>query len=356
VRVFSILENLILWQAGCVFKSMMRYYMHDGPAAFRFELAGALDSNDAARLEQEWHTASSVMRGRTLIIDLSFVTAIDEAVRGLFQRWYEAGAQFAAGSELSRELVERITGRPFLRNLPLAPTYHPWTSLRTILIAILVILASPMARAAAVDDGASLAFARFVSRATARPDGRDVTVEIDASLPKMGKAGRLQAIRHLGPTGTPQYQRIQSQGDSTVKQEVIARYLAIEQQTSARPASWLAVNTDNYKFRYAASIAGPGYRFYVFTIRPRHRREGLMDGKIWIDGDTGEVVHQQGRLARHGSIFVRAIDMVRDTGPRVDSPYVRVTRIDVETRLFGPAALTIRERPALPMVNGEGWR
>jgi hypothetical protein len=88
--------------------------MHEGPAAFRFELAGDLDAADAATLEQDWQTASPSMRNRTLIIDLSFVTGVDEAVRSLFRRWYAGGAEFAAGSKWSRELVESITGRPFI--------------------------------------------------------------------------------------------------------------------------------------------------------------------------------------------------------------------------------------------------
>lgn len=91
----------------------MRYYMHQGPAAFRFELAGDLQAPDAAILAQEWQAASPVMRSRILIIDLSFVTGIDQAVRRLFRRWYLEGAQFAAGSERSRELTGSITGRPF---------------------------------------------------------------------------------------------------------------------------------------------------------------------------------------------------------------------------------------------------
>jgi hypothetical protein len=104
---------------------MMRYYMHDGPAAFRFELAGDLDANDAARLEQDWRTASSIVKARTLIVDVSFVTGIDEAALGLFKRWYSGGAQFAAGSKLSRELVESITEQPFAQGLPHAPTFQP---------------------------------------------------------------------------------------------------------------------------------------------------------------------------------------------------------------------------------------
>ncbi len=110
---------------------MMRYYMHDGPSAFRFELAGDLDANDAARLEQDWRTASSIAGTRTLILDLSFVTGMDETARSLFRHWHAAGAEFAAGSKRSRELVELITERPFTRELPHSPTFQPRFSIKS---------------------------------------------------------------------------------------------------------------------------------------------------------------------------------------------------------------------------------
>jgi hypothetical protein len=110
---------------------MMRYYMHDGPAAFRFELAGDLGDGDAARLEQDWYTASSIVGNRTLIIDLRFVTGIDAGARTLFRRWYQAGAEFVAASKQSRELVESITDRPFTPELPHPPTYQSWFSLKS---------------------------------------------------------------------------------------------------------------------------------------------------------------------------------------------------------------------------------
>lgn len=335
----------------------MRYYMHDGPAAFRFELAGVLDSNDARSLEQDWRTASSVIGERILILDMSFVTGLDDAVRILFRRWYDEGAQFAANSKRSRELVELITGRPFIgAPLPAPPTYRPWHSLRTILLALMTLVLLTPAMAWAGDDGASLAFARFVSHSSESVDPGVTEVEITASLRQMGKNGQLDALRHRGPAGEPEYEVIRSQGDSTVKQQVIARYLTLEQQASARPASWLAVTTENYKFRYEGSIESGSQKFYVFEIRPRRHRDGLISGQIWIDGATGELVHQEGRLTKHGSVFVRSIEMVREAGPRVDLPYVRVTRIDIETRVFGRAELTIRERPALEISNTEGWR
>jgi hypothetical protein len=106
----------------------MHYYMHAGPAAFRFELAGDLDAGDAARLEQEWRGASLTIGNCALVVDMSFVTGIDEAARSLFRRWYARGAEFAAGSKESRELVESITGRAYERETSREATFRPWFS------------------------------------------------------------------------------------------------------------------------------------------------------------------------------------------------------------------------------------
>jgi hypothetical protein len=106
----------------------MRYYIHAGPAAFRFELAGDLKAGDAARLEREWRGASVTIGHRALVVDMSFVTGIDETVRRLFRHWYTRGAEFAAGSKESRELVESITERPYTRETSREPTFQPWFS------------------------------------------------------------------------------------------------------------------------------------------------------------------------------------------------------------------------------------
>jgi hypothetical protein len=107
---------------------VIRYYIHTGPAAFRFELAGNLDADDAARLEREWRGASLSIGNRVLVVDMSFVTGIDEAARSLFRRWYARGAEFAAVSKEARELVESITERPYTRETSREPTFQPWFS------------------------------------------------------------------------------------------------------------------------------------------------------------------------------------------------------------------------------------
>jgi hypothetical protein len=90
----------------------LQYYMHDGPTAFRFELAGDLNHEDARRLDQAWRTASSVVGHRRLIVDMTFVTGVDAQGRALIARWHRGGAQLIANSKASRALAESILGKP----------------------------------------------------------------------------------------------------------------------------------------------------------------------------------------------------------------------------------------------------
>jgi hypothetical protein len=90
----------------------LQYYMHDGPTAFRFELAGSLNHEDARRLDQAWRTASSVIGHRRLIVDMTFVTGVDAQGRALITRWHRGGAQLIANSKASRALAESILGKP----------------------------------------------------------------------------------------------------------------------------------------------------------------------------------------------------------------------------------------------------
>jgi hypothetical protein len=90
----------------------LQYYMHDGPSAFRFELAGDLYEDGARQLDQDWRTASSVIDGRTLIVDMTFVTHADKAGRDLLARWHRDGAHIVAKSKESRELAELALGKP----------------------------------------------------------------------------------------------------------------------------------------------------------------------------------------------------------------------------------------------------
>ena len=118
------------------------YYMHDGPRSFRFELAGNLGGSDAQKLDQAWRTASSTLDGKTVAVDVTFLTGVDEKARLLLERWWRAGAHFVANSAPSRILVESITGQPYApAGNAVGPTFEPLftaSSFRATLAALVV--------------------------------------------------------------------------------------------------------------------------------------------------------------------------------------------------------------------------
>jgi hypothetical protein len=103
----------------------------------------------ARRLEQDWRTASSTLGDRRRIIDMTFVTGVDEDGNALITRWHREGAWFIASSAASRALVEAILGEALPEALPYPGdpivSERTWTPFRTSLrlrTATLVLLAT----------------------------------------------------------------------------------------------------------------------------------------------------------------------------------------------------------------------
>jgi hypothetical protein len=88
------------------------YYIHDGPAVFGFQIKGFINDEGAQRLDQVWRTASSHLGERSPIIDITFVTSVEDAGRALLVGWHQSGVQFVANSKASRALAESILGVP----------------------------------------------------------------------------------------------------------------------------------------------------------------------------------------------------------------------------------------------------
>lgn len=331
------------------------YRIHDGAAQFRFELEGALASGDVAELDQCWRTAASTIAGKALVVDLTSLTAIDESGRQLLNRWRHAGAEFVAGPES----VAMLEGRPTVRPTELRVNRCVRPSFRTALpwvIALLTLLLSATLRAGdsamsvpapGVESATApnLALARYLAGLGGNQPWGAETVEIEASLPKLKEHGRLRAIRRLLPLGKPQYQVFELDGSRTVRQQVLARYLSAEIAAAELTPSAVAVTPANYQFRYVGLVGIEARLTYVFQIAPRKKRDGLIQGVLWIDAETGAAVRQSGYLVKRPSIFVKRVDVTRETSLRNGVAESRVTHLAVETRLVGRAELTIHERP-----------
>jgi len=193
--------------------------------------------------------------------------------------------------------------------------------------------------------GATRAFARYLAGLEQASAWSPETIEIDASLPKLKKQGRLRAIRRIAPSGEPDYQVLETSGDPTVRQQVIARYLSAQVTAAEMPASSVAMTPANYDFRYRGVVNIGETAAYVFQIRPRKKRQGLIKGELWLDGETGTAIRQSGYLVKQPSIFVKRADVTRETFLRHGVAEMRLTSLSIDTRIVGPAELTIRERP-----------
>jgi hypothetical protein len=123
---------------------------------------------------------------------------------------------------------------------------------------------------------------------------------------------------------------------------VIAPYLAVEDPIETQPVSSVAVTPVNYKFHYMGELGSGAAATYVFRITPRKKRDGLIEGELWIDSSTGAGVLQKGRLVKTPRGF-SSIQVVRDIKLLNGVPGIRVTHVTIETRLAGRGELIITE-------------
>jgi hypothetical protein len=184
-------------------------------------------------------------------------------------------------------------------------------------------------------------YVKAVQAEQARPQPVSMEVEMDAKIPKLKKQGKFHAFRFITRVGQIFYQKPQFQGDSTVKKEVIARYLQAEKEARSDPAGSLAVTPDNYKFKYKGTTAYNDRTAYVFQVNPKKKKLGLYKGELWIDGDTYLPLREWGVLAKSPSVFIKDVYFVRDYTIYNGISIPRRLISDVNTRIAGKAQLTI---------------
>ena len=336
----------------------VHYYMHDGSTTFRFKLAGNLSDAGARELQQAWRTASSIIDGKELIVDISQLTGIGDAGRTLLSTWQLQGGIVVADRAAACALLDSIPGISFGDGGNAGRTHRWPIAPRGVfrLLGVLALLTSSHAlggdlRAAQPTSAPSAAFARYIV-STQEPSpftgSGPVIIQVDASLPSLYKESRLLALRQMGESKRSEYGLLQVEGDATVIQEVIAPYLAVQDAIEALPLPAVAVTPANYRFHYMGQVGSGEASSYVFRITPKKKREGMIEGELWIDSITGAGVLQKGRFVKTHSGFSAPIQVVRDTKLMNGVPCVRVTHAAVETRHAGRGELTITEYRLIP--------
>jgi hypothetical protein len=171
--------------------------------------------------------------------------------------------------------------------------------------------------------------------------GVAMDVEIEASLPSLNRKGKLHALRQISKLGQITYRAITFQGDNTIKNDVIARYLQAEKESAEKNLN-LRRTPENYKFKYYGRFGDGDWKLHLFELTPKEKKPGLFHGWLWIEAATGLPVREQGEFVKNPSIFLKRVEFVRDYEIR-DGVAVPI-KVDsqIQTRVAGKAELSIR--------------
>jgi hypothetical protein len=191
------------------------------------------------------------------------------------------------------------------------------------------------------------AFAQYVGLqgqriALAAPGPTGVIIE--ATLPELYKTATLFGVRAPGQDEKGNLMVLQIEGDGTVAQEVIDRYLALKELFDAIPQSSVAVTPANYKFRFAGEVKTGDSAAYMYNITPKKNRPGLLEGQLWMDSTTGHEVMLTGHLVDLPA-SAGFINIVRDTKVLDGSAFVRVTHLTFSIPNLGRAEVVTTEFP-----------
>jgi hypothetical protein len=82
----------------------LQHFIHYDFDALRMEIAGSLSGPAAQKAYEAWQTARLLARQLPPVIDISYVTEVDEEGRAVLQAWRGQGARIVASSFSSRAI------------------------------------------------------------------------------------------------------------------------------------------------------------------------------------------------------------------------------------------------------------
>lgn len=166
-------------------------------------------------------------------------------------------------------------------------------------------------------------------------------MNFSARLPRMKKEGVMLARRLVSSLGKISFMVKSFSGDNTVKNYVIAKYMAGEVDLAEKSLK-AGINPKNYKFKYKRTDTFNGREVHIFELNPHKKQLGLFKGELWIDDETALPVRETGRLVKSPSVFLKKVEFTR-TYAMVNGTAIpeRVESV-VETRVAGKAELDIQ--------------
>ena len=119
----------------------------------------------------------------------------------------------------------------------------------------------------------------------------------------------LEAWTRLDADGRFHFEVVCSRGSSLIRSHVLVAALEAEQRSRSEGGHHrAAVTSDNYALTLGAARTG-GLR--EVRLAPRRPSQLLIDGRVLVRSETGDMVRIEGRLSENPSWWTRRVDIVR---------------------------------------------
>lgn len=191
-------------------------------------------------------------------------------------------------------------------------------------------------------EGALQVFERGSERQAIELRGYTATTLINVELTDMSRRGEFELRRVYVAPKTLEFTPLRFTGDSFVKTNVIARLLQSEVtrlQNSQQFAT--VINGTNYRISYRGATQIDGRLVHAYQLKPRKRRVGLFEGRMFLDAFNGSLVRSEGRLVKPPSFVLKRVEFVQDYMDIGGFTFLKHIHSAVSTRIIGRMVVDI---------------
>lgn len=172
--------------------------------------------------------------------------------------------------------------------------------------------------------------------------GYTATTLVTVELPDISQRGEFELQRVYVAPKTLEFKPLRFTGDNFVKTNVIARLLQSEIDHLRNPQQVAtAINRTNYKIIYTGTTQIDGRLVHAFQLKPRKRRVGLFEGRMFLDAFNGNLVRKEGRLVRTPSFVLKRVEFTQDYMDIGHFTFLRHAHSVASTRLIGRTTVDI---------------
>ncbi len=189
---------------------------------------------------------------------------------------------------------------------------------------------------------------RFLARDEKSPTQYRALRRLEATSKHFGATGWMDVWTDLAVDGGFRYEVAAEGGSGFIRKRVLRAWLDAEQKMMRdREPQRAQVDLTNYTFVDDGVADGVA----ALIIKPRRNDVLLIDGRIFVNPEDGELLRIEGRLSKKPSFWTRKVDITRRYG-RLAGVHVPL-EIESDAQIFIAGQSSFRMTYEYETINGE---